>query len=101
MPRATLQMPIMREVGVSPRVDFALQLDIKLVQQLFLVREIGEERARGEARSSGHLRPQATQSDLGNLVDCRVEDDAAFLSTSDSCHTMDESTVVRRLESRQ
>ncbi len=87
MPRATLQAPPVREVSVYPCVDLALQLEIKLVQQLFLGREGGEECARGNTRTPGDLRRRRAEPDLGNLVHRRLQDCAAFLRTSDSCHS--------------
>ena len=101
MMRTALQTPRVGEIGVYLFVRLTFQFEIELVQQFFLVREVHEERARGNTGASGDLRCRRTQTGFGNLVYSRLEDRAAFLSASDSCHPIDESTVVRRLESRQ
>ena len=67
MPRAALQTPVVREVGIHPYVDLAFQLDVKLVQQFFLVREVGEECARSNACALGDLRGRRAEPDLGNF----------------------------------
>src|SRR6266480_360669 len=101
MPRAALRTPLVREVSIYPGVDLALQLDIKLVQQFFLVREVGEECARSNARAPGDLRRRRAEPDVGNLVHRRLRDCARFSGLLTRAIPMDESTVVRRLESRQ
>src|SRR5882762_4494636 len=94
VPRPALEARVMREVGVHPLVDLDLQLGIKFVQQFFLAGEVGEERALGNTRAPGDLRGGRAESGLGDLVHRRLQDCAAFLRTSDSCHANHESTAV-------
>jgi hypothetical protein len=91
---ASLQTALVWEAGVYPVVNLNLEIKIELVEEFFLGRKIGEERARGYACALRDLGCRRAEPGRGDLMHRRLENCAAFLGTSDSCHATDESTAV-------